>query len=409
MSSPPEIPFHRPSIDDDDVRAVAEVLRSGWLTTGRRALAFEDAFAAYVGAAHAVAVSSGTAALHLALLAAGVGPGDAVLTSPFTFPATAEAALYCGAEPVFADVDSETLNLDPDRAAEVLDRERGRRRFRAIVPVHYGGQPCAMEELLPLAERHGLRVVEDAAHALPAWRRMPGEGVPHHGDHLAPPPAGECWRTVGAIGDFTAFSFYATKPITTGEGGMITCADGDTAELLRSLRLHGLSRDAWKRYTSEGTWRYDVERTGYKYNLPDVLAALGVEQLKRSDALAAERRQLAALYGEALAPYREHVRVPRAEERAGHAWHLYPVRLRTGALRDRAVAGLRERGIGTSVHFIPLHLHSYYADRYGTRRGDFPAAEAAFDTVLSLPLYPGLGESGVARVVEALADVVRGR
>ena len=408
MTEPAPIPFHRPAIGDDEIRAVTEVLRSGWLTTGPRVRDFEEGFASYVHARHAVAVSSGTAALHLALIAAGVGPGDAILTSPMTFPATTEVAIYCGATPLFADVDPVTLNLDPGRVEEVLERDAVRRRIRVLLPVHYAGQPCEMEALLPIARRFGLTVIEDAAHALPAWRQMPGERpalpTPRYLD--APAPRRQ-WQMIGSIGDFTAFSFYATKPLTTGEGGMITCESDEAADLLKSLRLHGLSGDAWKRYTASGSWRYDVARTGYKYNLPDILAAIGLEQLRRSESLATERRRLAAMYLEVLKPLAgEHVDLPVVEPFASHAWHLFPIRVRDSAKRDGLIEHLRGRGIGTSVHFLPVHLHSFYASTYGHRRGDFPEAERAGDSLLSLPLYPGLSESDVSRVVEALATGV---
>lgn len=402
------VPFHRPSIGETEIAAVVDTLRSGWITTGPRVKELEDKFAAYVGARHAVAVNSGTAAIHLGLLAAGLRPGEAIVTSPLTFPATTEAAIYCGAEPLFADVDPVTLNVDPEKVAELLDREAERKRIKVLVPVHYGGQPCAMERLVPLAARRGLAIVEDAAHSLPAWRRMPGNGasrspVPRY---LPSAPPGESWRMVGTIGDLTAFSFYATKTITTAEGGMITCESDDAAELLRSLRLHGLSGDAWKRHRSEGAWRYDVARIGYKDNMPDVLAALGVVQLERADELAAARRKLVANYRGLLAAVADRLTFPECEERSGHAWHLFPIRLRDASRRNRVIEEMRARGIGASVHFIPVHLHSFYAETYGYRRGDFPVAEAAFDGILSLPLWPGMTESDQAYVAETLAELL---
>jgi dTDP-4-amino-4,6-dideoxygalactose transaminase len=410
MSARPAIPFHRPAIGEREIQAVVDTLRSGWITTGPRVKELEEVFARYVGAPHAVAVNSGTAAIHLGLLAAGLGAGEAMLTSPLTFPATTEAAIYCGAQPLFADVDPLTLNIDPDAVAAVLERDRDRKRIRVLVPVHYGGQPCAMERLAPLAARFDVRIVEDAAHALPAWRRMPGEAADTAAPaHVAPAPAGEAWRMVGTIGDFTAFSFYATKTITTAEGGMVTCESEAAAELLRSLRLHGLSGDAWKRYRAEGAWRYDVARTGYKDNMPDVLAAIGVEQLKRADELAAARRRLVALYREALRPLEDRLLLPTAEERSAHAWHLFPIRLRDASRRNGVIEGLRARDIGASVHFIPVHLHSFYADTYGYRRGDFPVAEAAFESLISLPLWPGLSDDDVAYVAGVLAELLGGR
>jgi dTDP-4-amino-4,6-dideoxygalactose transaminase len=408
MSRPP-IPFHRPSIGENEIRAVVETLRSGWITTGPRAQELEKRFAEYVGSRHAVAVNSGTAAIHLGLLAVGLGPGDAILTSPITFPATTEAAIYCGAEPLFADVDPVTLNIDPDAVASVLERDAVRKRIRVLVPVHYGGQPCAMERLVAIAERFGLKIVEDAAHALPAWRRMPSAGTGPTPPDVEPAPAGESWRMVGTIGDLTAFSFYATKTITTAEGGMVTCESDEAAELLKSLRLHGLSGDAWKRYRSEGSWRYDVARTGYKDNMPDVLAAIGIEQLKRADELAAARRRLVSLYHEALSPLVDHLVLPSAEPRSAHAWHLFPIRLRDTSRRNPLIEDLRARGIGASVHFIPVHLHSFYETTYGYRRGDFPVAEAAFDSLVSLPLWPGLAEDDVSYVADTLRALLEAR
>jgi perosamine synthetase len=406
MSGRPPIPFHRPAIGEREIQAVVETLRSGWITTGPRVKELEERFAQYVGARHAVAVNSGTAAIHLGLVAAGLGPGEAMLTSPLTFPATTEAAIYCGAEPLFADVDPVTLNIDPDQVERVLQRDSERRRIRVLAPVHYGGQPCAMERLAPIAARFGLRIVEDAAHALPAWRRMPSPQPGPTPPNVDPAPSGESWRMVGTIGDFTAFSFYATKTITTAEGGMITCESEDSAELLNSLRLHGLSGDAWKRYRSEGSWRYDVARTGYKDNMPDVLAAIGVEQLKRADELAAARRRLVGLYRDALPGVEDRVLLPSADERSAHAWHLFPIRLREPSRRNRVMEELRGRGIGASVHFIPVHLHSFYAETYGYRRGDFPVAEAAFDSLISLPLWPGLADDDVAHVAETLRELL---
>ncbi len=409
MSTQRSIPFHRPSIGEAEIAAVVDTLRSGWITTGPRVKELEERFAAFCGAKHAVAVNSGTAAIHLGLLAAGVGPGDAILTSPITFPATTEAAIYCGATPLFADVDPVTLNLDADRVEEVLARDAERKRICALVPVHYGGQPCAMERLAPIAERYGLRIVEDAAHALPAWRRMPK--VADRESSPQPPgapaaPAGEEWRMVGTIGEFTAFSFYATKTITTAEGGMVTCASSEAAELLRSLRLHGLSGDAWKRYKTEGAWRYDVARTGYKDNMPDVLAAMGIVQLGRAFELASARRALVRLHRTAPQDLGDRMVLPSCEERSGHAWHLFPIRLRDASRRNALIEGLRGRGIGASVHFIPVHLHSFYETTYGHRRGDFPVAEAEFDKILSLPLWPGMSEDDVGYVVEQIRDLL---
>ncbi|HZP42497.1 MAG TPA: DegT/DnrJ/EryC1/StrS aminotransferase family protein [Candidatus Binatia bacterium] len=377
-----EIPFHRPAIGDAEIAEVVATLRSGWLTTGPRAVRFEAAFAERLGVPHALAVSTGTAALHLALRAAGVGPGDEVIVPTFTFVATAEAVLYLGARPVLADVDPATGLLLPQEV-----ERRWTARTRAVVPVHLAGAPCDSGTIGAIAHAGGGVVVDDAAHALPARR----DG-----------------RLVGTIADATAFSFYATKTLTTGEGGMVTTAREDWAETIRVLRLHGMSRDAWKRYSAAGTWAYDVLDVGYKYNLPDVLAALGLVQLARLDELHEARLARVERYRAGLADS-DLVELPEEPPGVQSAWHLYVVRLRLDRLRvDRAAVAdaLRARGIGTSVHFIPLHLHAYYRRTFGTARGDHPGAEALFARCLSLPLYPDLALDDVDRVVDALRGVL---
>jgi perosamine synthetase len=377
------VPFHRPSIGDAEVAEVVAVLRSGWLTTGTRALRFEAEFAERLGVPHALAVSSGTAALHVALSAAGLGSGDEAIVPTFTFAATAAAVIHAGARPVLADVDPTTGLL----GAEEVARRMGP-RVRAVLPVHLAGLPCDLDAIGVVARRHGAVVIDDAAHALPA--RL-GE------------------RLVGSLADATAFSFYATKNLTTGEGGMVTTARDDWAEAIRVQRLHGISRDAWRRYTAEGSWAYEILTLGCKYNLPDVLAAIGLAQLRRLDAFAAARRALVARYRAGLGDLEE---LALPEEPAGveSAWHLFVVRVALEHLRvDRGgvVEALRERGIGTSVHFIPLHLHPYYRRTLGTRPGDFPGAEDLFARCFSLPLYPDLSEAEADRVVEAVRDVLR--
>ena len=377
------VPFHMPAIGEEEIAEVVATLRSGWLTTGTRAAALEEQFAGVVGARHALAVSSATAGLHLALRAAGVGPGDEAIVPTFTFTATAEAVLYCGARPVLADVDPVTGNLQVEEVVRRLGA-----RTRAVVPVHLGGLPCDLDAIGDAAHAAGAAVIDDAAHALPA--RLRG-------------------RLVGTLGDATAFSFYATKTMTTAEGGMVTTARDDWADAMRLWRLHGLSRDAWKRYAADGSWAYEVVDVGYKYNLPDVLAAIGIAQLRKLGRLAAERRVLVALYRSGLADV-EALALPVEPPGFESAWHLFVVRLEPGLLRiDRAavIEELRRRGIGTSVHFIPLHRHAYYRRTLGVDAGAFPGAEALFARCFSLPLYPGLGADGVARVVEAVRDVVR--
>jgi perosamine synthetase len=379
-ADPHFVPFHVPAIGEEEIAAVVATLRSGWLTTGDRAHAFERDFARRLGVPHALAVSSATAALHLALRAAGVGPGDHVVVPTCTFTATAEAAVYLGATPVLADVDPTTGNVTADEVARRCDA-----RTRAVVPVHLGGLPCDLDAIRAVVRA---AVIDDAAHALPA--RLRG-------------------RPIGTLADATAFSFYATKNVTTGEGGMVTTARTDWAEAIQRWRLHGLSRDAWKRYTAEGSWAYDVVDVGFKYNLPDVLAALGVAQLAKLDAFHAERRALVARYRAALAGS-ELLAVPEEPPGFESAWHLFAVRLAVERLRiDRGavIEALRERGIGTSVHFIPLHRHSYYRRTLGVGPADFPGAEDLFRRCLSLPLYPGLDPADVDRVAGTLLDVLQ--
>lgn len=375
------LPFHRPPIDQEEIDAVVDVLKRGWLTSGPKVQEFEQAFARFVGARHALAVSSCTAALHLSLEAIGLQEGDEVLLPALTFTATAEVVTYFRAKPVLVDSEPYHFNIDPNTIAS-----RVTPRTRAIIPVHFAGHPCDMEALSNLAQRHHLQLVEDAAHAFPA----------KYGN-----------RYIGALGNLTAFSFYATKTLTTGEGGMITTEDDGCASRIATMRLHGLSKDAWKRYSPEGTWRYDVAQAGYKYNLTDMQAALGLVQLAKSKAMRQQRVRLAGLYTKGLAGCRA-FRLPEVSPEVQHAWHLYVILLQPEALtihRNRVIEELRKRGIGTAVHFIPLNLHSYYQTRWGYRPGEFPVAEDYADRCLSLPVFPGMEVQDVDRVVDALREI----
>lgn len=375
-----EVKFHAPSIGEAEIAAVVDVLRSGWLTTGPRVKEFERAFAAAVGAPFAVALNSATAALHLALEASGVGPGDEVIVPTMTFAATAEVVLYLGARPVLADCDPDTLNLDPAQVERLRTA-----RTRAVIPVHYAGRPCDLDAIA--ARSAGLRIIEDAAHSFPCTYRG---------------------RPVGSISDFTCFSFYATKTITTGEGGMVTTADEDAARRIRLMSLHGISGDAWKRYTSEGSWYYEVVAPGMKYNLTDLAAALGLVQLARADEFLRARRHIAARYSDAFAGC-DAVRLPPPAAEGEHAWHLYPIRLQLDRLtltRAEFIAALKAEGIGCSVHFIPLHHHPYYRDQHGYRAESFPHAAAAYQELVSLPIYPGLTDDDVDRVADVVLDLV---
>ena len=342
------LPFHVPDIGDDEIQSVVETLRSGWLTTGPKVRQFEADFANFVGCQHAVAVNSGTAALHLALDAVGIKDGDEVIVPTMTFTATAEVVLYFKAMPVLVDCETDTLNIDPDQIESKITS-----KTRAIIPVHIAGQPCDMDRILQIARRYNLKVIEDAAHALPALSRG---------------------KMVGTIGDITCFSFYATKTITTGEGGMATTGSPEWAERMRIMSLHGISKDAWKRYSNEGSWYYEVHSPGYKYNLTDIAAAIGIEQLKKCERFWHARRRIAARYDEAFADLPELQRPTPASD-VQHAWHLYVIQLKLERLRidrNQFIEALKAKGIGTSVHFIPLHLHPLYRTVSDTRRPIFP-------------------------------------
>ncbi len=376
------LPFHRALIEEEEIRGVVEVLRSGWLSTGPRVKEFEAGFAKYIGASHAVAFNSCTAALHLALAAIGLTEGDEVILPTMTFASSGEVVLYFKARPVLVDSQKGGFHADPEQIAGAITG-----RTRAILPVHYSGYPCEMDPILDIANQNGLKVIEDAAHALPSRYRN---------------------RMVGTLGDVTCFSFYATKTLTTGEGGMATTENPELAERMRILSLHGISKDAWKRYTAEGTWRYDILEAGYKYNLTDIQAALGIAQLAKCDAMRERRAAIAARYTKALSAL-EAYEVPSAPAHVEHAWHLYVLQVNPGVLRigrDLVIEELKQQGIGTSVHFIPLHLHTLYR-QLGYREGQFPNAEHCFERAISLPIYPALTDLDTDRVIEALHHIAR--
>jgi len=375
------VPFALPSIGAEEEEAVLAVLRSGWLTTGKATLAFEAEFAAYVGAPAALAVNSATSGLHLALEALGVGPGDFVVTSPYTFVSTAAVARHLGAEVLFCDVTPAGYDLDPEALEAVLRMNKG---VKAIIPIHVGGYPCRMGEILELARRHGCAVVEDCAHAFPVRLE---EGF------------------AGTLGDLGVYSFYATKTITTGEGGMILARDEGLRKRMATMRSHGFDRGAWDRYTSKkASWRYDVVEAGYKYNLPDLLAAIGREQLKKAGRFLEERRSIASRYLEAFGG---HPAFELPPVHPAHAWHLFSLRLRPEALRvgrDEFFERLQAKGIGLSVHFIPLHTMAYWSKRYGLRPEAFPNALDRFSRTISLPIWQGMSAAQVERVVEAALE-----
>ncbi len=376
------IPFARPSIGPEEEEAVLRVLRSGWLTTGAEALAFEKEFAAYVGAPRALAVNSATSGLHLALEALGVGPGDTIVTSPYTFTSSAAVARHLGAEVAFCDTAPDSYNMDTEALGRVLATVKN---CKAVLAVHVGGLPCDMKAVREVSRRYGCAVVEDAAHAFPS----------RTADGMA-----------GTLGDVGVYSFYATKTITTGEGGMLVTGSERIAARVEKMRMHGFDRVAWDRYTSKkASWRYAVTEAGFKYNLPDLLAALGRVQLRRADAFLAERKAIAALYDEAFGSLAGVELPPRGE---GHAWHLYALRARAGygVDRDALIEGLAARGIGTSVHFIPLHTMPYYAERYGLAPESFPNALSMFERSVSLPIWQGMGLGAAGRVAGAVTSTL---
>jgi perosamine synthetase len=374
------LPYGRQSVDEQDIQAVVEVLRSDWLTTGPKVAEFEEAFAARVGAKYAVSFSSGTAALHGAAFAAGLKPGDEAITTPMTFAATANCVLYQGATPVFADVSDDTLNIDPEQIVKKISP-----RTRAILPVDYAGHPAELQRIIELARKHGLIVIEDACHAL---------GAEYNG------------RQVGGITDMTVFSFHPVKHITTGEGGMVATNDSQLAETLRRFRNHGISSDARQRQ-STGQWHYEMVLLGLNYRLPDFACALGIQQLKKLDANLARRREIAAWYTKA---FREIPGVipPTVRSNANPAWHLYPIRIDAERLRaDRAeiFRALRAENIGVNVHYIPVHLHPYYRDRFGYKGGEFPVVEEAYSRLISLPMFHSMTEQDVNDVIRAVTKV----
>ena len=377
--------FALPDIGEEEIAEVVDTLRSGWVTTGPKARRFETDFAAFLGDAqpHCIAVNSATAGLHLALEALGIGPGDEVITTTHTFTATAEVVRYLGADVRLVDVDPVTLNIDVAAIEQAITP-----RTRAIIPVHYAGLAVDMPALLALARRRGLKVVEDAAHALPTTVQG---------------------RLVGTLdSDVTVFSFYANKTITTGEGGMLVTRNADVAARAKVMRLHGISRDAFDRFSAKvPSWYYEIVAPGFKYNLTDIAAALGLHQLKRAQVFAQQRAALATAYGQALAdlPLVLPAHAPPGEM---HAWHLYVVRLAAHAPshRDAVIDHLYQAGIGCSVHYVPLHLQPYWRDRYALKPSKFPHSQAAYETMISLPLYSRMGVNDVHRVADALRSVL---
>lgn len=375
------LPFARPDVDGAELEQIRETLESGWVTTGPKTKQFEEAFAAAVGARYAVAVNSCTAALHLALEAIGLARGDEVIVPTYTFAASAEVVRYFDAKPVLVDVEAQSLGMNVDLLEKAVTM-----RTRAIVPVHIAGLPVELDAVHDVARRHGLPVIEDAAHAFPAHYKQ---------------------RRIGSLSEITCFSFYATKTITTGEGGMLCTDDEALADRFRVMSLHGISRDAWNRYAADGSWFYEIVAPGFKYNMTDVAAAMGVAQLAKAERMRGRRREIAALYDAAFRDCAE-LEIPWDRPDCQHAWHLYMLRLHLDRLSvDRAafIERLRGRRIGTSVHFIPLHIHPYYRETYGYRPDDFPIAHREYLREISLPIYSAMTDEDVRDVIEAVRAV----
>ncbi len=375
------LPFSPPLIGEEEISEVVDTLHSDWITTGPKVGIFEREFASYVGAAAALALNSATDAMLVGLAAMGIGQGNEVISTAMTFCSTIHVIEHLGARPVLVDVLQDTLNIDPDEVKKAVTKNT-----RALLPVHLYGHPCEMDELLDIAETHNIQVLEDAAHALPAK---------YNG------------RTIGTIGTLTAFSFYATKNLTTAEGGMLT-GDLETLEKARLWALHGMNRDGYKRYSAEGSWYYEVVLPGFKCNMTDIQAALGLQQLSKLDRFQVRRREIVDRYEEGLRGCEE-IELPVERPRVESAWHIYPIRLRLESLkidRSRFIEELKVRKIGSSVHFIPIHLHPYYRDKYGYKPSDFPVAYSNYLRLISLPLNLRMSNQDVDDVIEAVQDLI---
>jgi perosamine synthetase len=405
-----QVPFFRPSIGQPEIDEVVACLRSGWLTTGPRVKQFEKSMAEQVGARHAIALNSCTAALHLAVDALGLGPGDAVLVPTMTFAATAEVVRYQGAVPLLVDCDPVTLNMDLVDAARKIEQIRAGQtpldsslRVVGVIPVHVGGLMMDMDEVHAFADQHGLWVIEDAAHSFPAA---------YQPSAVSPPPSAVPWRRCGEnTAAVTCFSFYANKTMTTGEGGMAVTDDDALADRMRQMSLHGLSHDAWKRYSGNNAWDYRIVAPGYKYNMTDVAAAIGIHQLARAEEMRRDRAAIARFFHEQLADLDQLELPPDPPDRI-HAWHLFPIRLRLEKLsidRNAFISELRERGVGCSVHWRPLHFHPYYEETFSWRPDHLPVASSQWPRLISLPLFPGMREDEREHVVKVVRDLCLGK
>ncbi|MGD0728654.1 MAG: DegT/DnrJ/EryC1/StrS aminotransferase family protein [Candidatus Micrarchaeaceae archaeon] len=372
------LPFARPYIEKEEIDGVVDSLKSGWITMGPKTHQFEELIAKYVGSKHVVCVNSATAAMHLCLIALGIGKGDEVIIPSYTFAATGEVVINVGAKPVLVDVQKDTFCIDPKKIEQAITK-----RTKAIIPVHFGGQSCDIDEITKIAKKHKLIVIEDAAHAIgTSYKR----------------------KKIGTFSKATCFSFYATKNITTGEGGAVATSDKKLANKLKVLRLHGISKDAWKRYTKSGSWYYEIEESGWKYNPTDLEAALGIAQMGKIDKLMNLRKKYAKMYDKEFSKIKG-LRIPTRKSDRDNAYHLYPLILENYD-RSKFIDEMSERGIGCSVHFIPLHMHPFYKRTFGFKPNDLPVTKWLYEHEVSLPLFPKMSESDVNRVIKAVKEIL---
>ena len=373
-----KIQFHKTHTTQEEIDATIEAIKSGWLTMGPKVVEFENSFKNYIGCCEAVSVNSATAALHLALKAIGLQKGDEVIVPTNTFVATAEVVTYFDAVPVLCDIKEDTHNIDVSKIENIITP-----KTKAIIPVHFAGQPCDMDEIYDIAKKYNLKVIEDAAHAIPSSYKG---------------------SRIGGLKDtdITCFSFYATKTLSTGEGGMATTNNLDYAKSMKTNRLHGISRDAWDRYTVKGAWQYDIVDNGYKYNTTDINASIGLVQLKKQEMLRDKRVKIASKYNEAFKD-NKNITLPYIKDDVETSWHLYVIKIDN---RDEVIRKLKEKGVGCSVHFIPIHKHRYYKDRYGYKNEDYPVANMVFEKSLSLPIYPDMSDDDIMYVIQSLKEIV---
>jgi len=377
------LPYHQPLLGREEEKEVIDTLRSGWITTGPRTKKFEELFARYIGCNHAIGLNSCTAGLHLALVASGIGDGDEVITSPVTFPATANVIVHQRARPVFIDIDRNTLNMEPSNIEEKITE-----RTKAIIPVHFAGHPCEMDAIMKIAKKYKLIVIEDAAHALEAEYKR---------------------KKIGTIGTFTAFSFYATKNITTGEGGMLTTDNNELSEKARIFSLHGISKDAWKRYSPEGYIHWETLYPGYKYNMFDIQAAIGIHQFPKMESFWKKRKKYTEMYDEAFSSVEE-VAFLKRKEYVKPSFHLYVILLNLEKIRisrDEFLNEIQSEGVGVGIHFRSLHLHPYYKEKFGFKKGDYPNAEYVSERIISLPLYPKMKEEDIKFVIRVVKKLIK--